>query len=178
MSKGNIIFKLTGSIACYKACSVISKLIQDGYEVKTVCTPAALEFIGLSTLEGLTKKPVYFDVFERKNALEHIDLNKWADITIVCPATANIINKFAAGIGDDCVSTLFLSSDLKKPYLIFPAMNEKMFLHPSTQNSIKVLKSWGIKVMDTATGRQACGDIGPGRMLEPEEILKLIKKEI
>ena len=178
MSKGNILFKLTGSIACYKACNVISKLTQEGYEVKTACTPGALQFIGLSTLESLSGKPVYFDLFERKTALEHIDLNKWADITVVCPATANIINKFAAGIGDDCVSTLFLSSDMNKPYLIFPAMNEKMLLHPATQNSIKILKKWGVKVMDTVRGHQACGDIGPGRMLEPKQILELIKKEL
>src|SRR3989339_311498 len=104
-SKGNVLFQLTGSIACYKACNVISKLVQEGFSVKTIVSVNALKFIGKSTLEGLTHYPVYVDTFEEKFALEHIEIVKWLDLAIICPATANIINKLAAGIGDDYIST-------------------------------------------------------------------------
>ncbi|MBT3392732.1 MAG: flavoprotein [Elusimicrobiaceae bacterium] len=173
-SKGNIIFSLTGSIACYKVCNVISKLVQNGYEVKAVCTKSATEFIGLTTLETLTGKSVYVDMWERKTALDHIELNKWADLTIVAPATANIMNKFSAGFADECVSTLFLSHDRKKPFLIAPAMNTNMWDHPATQKSVEVLKGWGVKILDTEKGHLACGDEGYGRLLNPDKIYDII----
>ncbi|MFA5161656.1 MAG: flavoprotein [Elusimicrobiales bacterium] len=172
MSKSkNILFQLSGSIACYKACSAISKLVQRGHEVKAVCTPAALKFIGEATLEGLTRKPVYCDMFERKTGLEHISLNKWADVSVVCPATADVISKMAAGIGDDCVTTLFLSHDFKKPFLVAPAMNVNMWNHPATRRSVETLRQWGVKIIEPGAGYQACGDEGRGRLSEPEEIV-------
>lgn len=177
MSKyiGKILFQMTGSIACYKACGVISRLAQNGYDVKTVCSENALKFIGKSTLEGLTHNAVYVDTFEDRSALEHIALTRWMDLAIICPATANIINKLAAGIGDDYISTIFLAFDFSKPYLIAPAMNSSMYAHPSVKRSISILNGWGIRVMDTGTGYQACGDKGKGRMLEPDAIYKEIK---
>lgn len=178
MKKNKILFQLTGSIACYKACSVISKLVQNGFEVQTVCTSNALKFIGKSTLEGLTHRPVYVDMFEEKFALEHIELTKWLDLAIICPASANIINKLASGIADDYVSTIFLAFDFSKPYLIAPAMNKNMLEHPATQKSIKTLESWGVKVLKTGSGFLACGDKGEGRLLEPEIIYKEILKAI
>jgi phosphopantothenoylcysteine synthetase/decarboxylase len=177
-SKGNILFQLTGSIACYKACNVISKLVQEGYEVKTVVSQNALKFIGKSTLEGLTHHAVYSDTFEDRSALEHIALTKWLDLAIVCPATANIINKMAAGIGDDYISTVFLAFDFSKPYLIAPAMNQNMWAHPATKRSVSILKGWGVKVLGTGTGYQACGDKGAGRLLEPDAIYKEIINNI
>jgi phosphopantothenoylcysteine decarboxylase/phosphopantothenate--cysteine ligase len=177
-SKKNILFQLTGSIACYKACNVISRLVQEGYEVKTACTENALKFIGRSTLEGLTHNAVYVDTFEDRSALEHIALTKWMDLAIVCPATANIINKLAAGIGDDYISTVFLACDFSKPYLIAPAMNQKMWAHPATKRSVGTLQSWGVKMLGTGTGYQACGDKGAGRLLEPEAIYKEIKNNL
>jgi phosphopantothenoylcysteine decarboxylase/phosphopantothenate--cysteine ligase len=177
-SKGNILFQLTGSIACYKACNVISKLVQEGYEVKTAVSQNALKFIGKSTLEGLTHHAVYFDTFEDRSALEHIALTKWLDLAIICPATANIINKMVAGIGDDYISTVFLAFDFSKPYLIAPAMNQNMWAHPATKRSVGILKGWGVKILGTGTGYQACGDKGAGRLLEPDAIYKEIKKNI
>ena len=177
-SKGNILFQLTGSIACYKACSVISKLVQEGFDVKTVTSANALKFIGKSTLEGLTRHAVYTDTFEDRSALEHIALTKWLDLAIICPATANIINKLAAGIGDDYISTVFLAFDFKKPYLIAPAMNQNMYAHPATQRSIGILKEWRVKILGTGTGYQACGDKGAGRLLEPEAIYREIKDSL
>jgi len=176
--KGNILFQLTGSIACYKACNVISKLVQDGYEVRTVCSENALKFIGKSTLEGLTHKAVYVDTFEDRSALGHIALTKWLDLAIICPATANIMNKLAAGIGDDYISTVFLAFNFSKPYLIAPAMNQNMYTHPATKRSIGILEGWGVKVLGTGAGYQACGDKGAGRLLEPEAIYKEIKKAV
>jgi len=168
--KANVLFQLTGSIACYKACNVISKLVQEGCDVKTVVSENALKFIGKSTLEGLTHHAVYMDTFEDRSALEHIALTKWMDLAIICPATANILNKLAAGIGDDFISTTFLAWDLKKPYLVAPAMNQNMYAHPATRRSLGVLEGWGVKVLGTGRGYQACGDNGSGRLLEPEEI--------
>ncbi len=177
-SKGNILFQFTGSIACYKACNIISRLVQNGFNVKTICTQNALKFIGKSTLEGLTHNPVYTDTFEEKLSLEHIELTKWLDLAIICPATANIINKLAAGIADDYISTVFLAFDFSKPYLIAPAMNKNMYSHPATSRSIKILKDWKVKVLDTASGYQACGDMGTGRLLEPVEIYGEIIKSL
>jgi phosphopantothenoylcysteine synthetase/decarboxylase len=177
-SKGNILFQLTGSIACYKACNVISKLVQSGCEVKTVCTENALKFIGKSTLEGLTHHAVYSDTFEDRSALEHIELTKWMDLAIVCPATANVMNKLAAGVADDFVTTLFLAWDQKKPWLIAPAMNRNMWAHPATVRSVKTLGEWGVKILGTGKGYQACGDVGEGRLLEPEDICLEIRKHL
>jgi len=178
MKKNKILFQFTGSIACYKACNVVSRLVQDGFEVKTICSENALKFIGKSTLEGLTHNPVYVDTFEEKFALEHVELGKWLDLAIICPATANIINKLAAGIGDDYISTTFLAFDPAKPYLIAPAMNKNMWAHPATSKSVGVLKSWGVKILGAGTGYQACGDQGVGRLLEPEEIYREIIKSL
>ena len=178
MSRSKILFSLTGSIACYKACQVISRLTQEGCEVKAACTPAALQFIGPSTLEGLTRRPVYVDMFEKKTALEHVELAQWADLSIICPASANTINKLAAGIADNAVTTLFLAFDLSKSCLIAPAMNQAMYRHPATRQALATLRSWKVKVLAVDTGRQACGDIGEGRLLEPEKILQEVRRAL
>jgi phosphopantothenoylcysteine decarboxylase/phosphopantothenate--cysteine ligase len=170
-----VLFQLSGSVAAFKACALISKLVQSGFEVQTAATASTFEFVGRATLEGLTGRPVFTDIFQNGRAMDHIHLAKWAELTILCPATANQINKLAAGIGDDAVSTLFLTHDFKKPYWVVPAMNEEMWLHPATQASLKVLGSWGVRVLEPAEGRQACGDVGPGRMLEPEVLLSLVE---
>ncbi|MES2856051.1 MAG: bifunctional phosphopantothenoylcysteine decarboxylase/phosphopantothenate--cysteine ligase CoaBC [Bdellovibrionota bacterium] len=178
MSRAKILFQLSGSIACYKACSVISRLVQTDYEVEVVATRSALEFVGLATLEGLTGRKVHTDVFESGSYMAHIDLMKWADLVILCPASANTISKMANGLGDDLVSTLFLAHDFKKPYLISPAMNVNMFNHPATQASIAKLSGWGVQILDTGTGRLACGDVGEGRLLEPDAIFEAVERAL
>jgi phosphopantothenoylcysteine decarboxylase/phosphopantothenate--cysteine ligase len=151
--------------------------MKEGHGVKTVCSKNALRFIGLATLEGLTGKSVYHDMFSGREAgTEHISLTKWADITLLCPASGDIINKMAAGIGDDCATTLFLSHDFKKPFVIAPAMNQNIYTHPATRDALAKLKNWGVDVLPTAEGRQACGDVGPGRMPEPADIYKALEK--
>ncbi len=177
MSKGKILFQLSGSIACYKACALISKLIQNDFEVQTVATSSALEFIGRSTLEGLTGRPPFVNLYESQRAMDHIHLSRWADLALVCPASASTLNKLALGLGDDAIGTLFLSYEIgHKPYWIAPAMNHKMFLHPATQDSLRKLQAWGIKILYPETGHQACGEEGPGRLMEPETMYAAILK--
>ena len=174
MSNYKILFKISGSIAAYKSAYLISKLVQNGFEIKVVATDYALKFIGKATLEGLTGNKVYTDSFEEGEMMSHINLNKWADLTIICPATANTINKLASGISDNLLTSLFLAHDRSKPYLIAPAMNTLMFDHPATQASLTKLKEWGVQILPTAEGYLACGDTGKGKLLEPDVIYEYI----
>ncbi len=175
MSKPKILFQLSGSIACYKACALISKLTQNGFEVQTVATLAALEFIGRSTLEGLTGRPTFINIYEPQRAMDHIHLSRWADLALLCPASASTLNKLAHGIGDDAVGALFLSYELsEKPYWIAPAMNQGMYHHPATQESLRRLESWNVKILHPESGHQACGEEGAGRLMEPEKIYAAI----
>ncbi|MGH8018802.1 MAG: phosphopantothenoylcysteine decarboxylase [Opitutaceae bacterium] len=178
MSASKILFELSGSIAAWKACAVISRLVQDGHEVQTVATPAALRFVGAATLEGLTGRPVRSDLWEAGAAMEHINLVKWADLVVLCPATANTINRLAAGTGDDLLSTLFLAHDWKKPFLLAPAMNPAMWAHPATRASVERLRGWGIEVLPVARGRMACGDEGEGRLIEADDVLAAIRARL
>ena len=170
--KPRLLFLLTGSISCYKACFAISRLVQAGIEVRTVATPAALQFVGKATLEGLTGQPVFTDLWEPGRAMDHIDLARWADLALVCPATANTINRLAAGLADDPVGTLFLAWEIKKkPWWIAPAMNVAMLDHPITQASLKKLAGLGVRVFPGDEGALACGEEGSGRLLEPEQLI-------
>lgn len=177
----NVLFLLSGSIACYKACAVISRLAQAGVTVQTVATPAALRFIGPATLEGLSGRPVFSDLWEAGRALDHIQLARAADLALVCPATANTVNRLAAGLADDPVGALFLAWELKqKPWWVSPAMNHRMWEHPATTASLDKLRGWGVRVLDPVEGPHACGEAGPGRLAEPEqiaaEVLAALKK--
>jgi phosphopantothenoylcysteine synthetase/decarboxylase len=173
--KGKVLFQLSGSIACYKACFVISRLVQEGYQVQVACTENTLQFIGPATLEGLSGRPVFTSVYQAGRQMDHIHLAKWADLAIVCPATAATINRLSQGLGDDVLGTLFLAYDLKtKPYLVAPAMNQEMMKHPAVVASIEKLLSWNVKVLPTDDGHQACGDEGPGRLLSPERLYEEI----
>ena len=162
MSKYKILFKLSGSIAAFKSAQLISQLVQEGHEVQTVVTSSALRFIGDATLEGLSGRPVMSDMYESGNMMSHINLIKWADFVICAPATANTINKMAAGDGSTLVTALFLAHDFAKPYFIAPAMNTKMLGHPATQKSLAKLENWGATILGTGSGALACGDEGQG----------------
>lgn len=180
MSKSNskILFKMTGSIAAFKAAAVISKLKQQGHEIQVVASPAALQFIGAATLEGLSGRPVLTDLWEKGHAMDHIHAMRWADLIIVCPASAHFINRIAQGVGDDLLTTMFLAHDFKKPYLIAPAMNTSMYLHPATQKSTQTLKDWKLEILESASGVLACGEQGYGRLLEPDLLLEEINKRL
>lgn len=180
MSKsGKILFQLSGSIACYKSCELISRLVKEGFEVQVVCSKSALEFVERATLEGLSGRPVLTDLFQAGFLMQHIELTRWADLAILCPATANRINQLAAGIADDLIGTMFLAWDFHKKYLIAPAMNSRMWDHPATRQAISRLESFsleGLEILETDTGRLACGDFGEGRLLEPGIIFDKICK--
>lgn len=170
-----ILVKMTGSIAAFKVCSLISNLVQQGYEVKVAASASALKFIGQPTLEGLSRNPVSTDLWTPGQAMDHINLMRWADLILVAPASANFINTMASGLGTDLLSTLFLAHDFKKPYLVAPAMNVAMFNHPITQQSIKKLGDLGLQILKTGIGELACGEQGEGRLLESDELLKQIQ---
>ncbi len=175
MSPSRIVFVLTGSIAGYKACDAISRLVQQGHRVRAVATASALRFVGAATLEGLTGERVLTDLFEPGAALEHINLTRWADAVVVCPATANALNRFAAGLADDLAGALFLAHDRSKPLLVAPAMNPAMWQHPATQEAVEKLGRWGVRFIWPGEGRTACGEEGEGRLAEPPDIVASIE---
>jgi phosphopantothenoylcysteine decarboxylase / phosphopantothenate---cysteine ligase len=178
MSGSNIAFVLTGSVAGYKACEALSRLVQLGHRVRAVATESALRFVGVATLEALTGERVLTDLFEPGAALEHIQLARWADVVVVCPATAHTLNRFAAGLADDLAGALFLAHDRTKPFLMAPAMNPAMWRHPATQESVAKLGRWGVRFISVGEGRTACGEMGEGRLAEPDEIVAAVERAL
>jgi phosphopantothenoylcysteine decarboxylase/phosphopantothenate--cysteine ligase len=178
MSGSNIVFVLTGSVSGYKACDAISRLVQLGHRVRTVATESALKFVGAATLEGLTGERVLSDLFQPGAALEHIQLTRWADAVVVCPASANTLNRFAAGLADDFAGALFLAHDRSKPFLVAPAMNPAMWRHPATEDAVEKLARWGVRFISVGDGRTACGEVGEGRLAEPPDIVAAVESAL
>jgi len=175
MWKGKrILLGISGGIAAYKTPELIRLFVKAGAEVRVVVTKNALEFVTRITLETVSKNNIYIDPYEEVNtySTEHIALNDWADIMLVAPATANILGKFACGIADDALSTSFLA--FNKPVFVAPAMNCKMYEHPSVQKNIKYLREIGVHFIEPTDGELACGDFGKGRMEEPAGIFKTL----
>ncbi len=171
----NILVLFTGSIACYKACEVVSQLVQRGHRVRVAASRAALQFVGVATLEGLTRQSVHSDIFAPGGALEHIDLTRWADLTLVCPATANTLNAAAAGLSSELPTALLLAHDRAKPLLFAPAMNPAMWAHPATVVAVEKLRTWGAQFIPVGVGRTACGEVGDGRLAEPDDIVSAVE---
>jgi phosphopantothenoylcysteine decarboxylase/phosphopantothenate--cysteine ligase len=176
MSKSKVLLQITGSIAAFKAAALASMLVDVGVEVQCVASENGLRFIGESTLEGLTGRPVLSDLFERGRALEHISLVDWADLMLLYPATGNHVTRLRGGLADDLIGTLFLANNFRKPYWLAPAMNSHMFAHPAVTEALAVLEKWGVRVLPTGEGRLACGTVGYGRLLEPEATCALIRE--
>lgn len=172
MSKYKILIGLTGSIACYKTCSLISQLVKAGHEVQVIATTSALKFVGDATFAGLTQRSTLSDTFTQDHMMDHIYLARWADIFIVAPITAHHINKFALGLADDLITTLYLAYEKSKPLYLAPAMNSVMYSHFSVQESLLKLKQNGAHILEPNTGTLACGEQGIGKMMEPEDIFK------
>lgn len=171
----NILLLMTGSIACEKASGLIPVLRDKGHCVRIITTPAAGHFISSSELMVLGAEAVFTDTFTPNEEMQHIDLGHWADKIVIAPASANTINKLAAGIADDMLTTTMLAAhSLGKPTLIAPAMNSRMLAHPATQASMKTLSNWGYQLLETAFGELACGEVGLGRILEVEQLLMAI----
>lgn len=171
-----IVLGITGGIAAYKACNLARLLIKKGAEVQVVMTPSAKEFITPLTLSTLTHKPVVSEFFDRRDGSwhSHVDLGLWADAMIIAPATASSIGKMANGIADNMLITTYLS--MKAPIFVAPAMDLDMYAHPSTQQNIKQLVSYGNHIIEPGTGFLASKLEGKGRMEEPEKIVEVLEK--
>ncbi|HEY7885955.1 MAG TPA: bifunctional phosphopantothenoylcysteine decarboxylase/phosphopantothenate--cysteine ligase CoaBC [Cellvibrionaceae bacterium] len=169
-----ILLGITGGIAAYKACELVRRLRDQGACVQVVMTPAAQEFITPLTLQALSGNPVHTDLLDSdaEAAMGHIELARWADRIVIAPASADFIARLGAGLGNDLLSTLCLAT--RAPLIVAPAMNQAMWLAPSTQSNIALLQSRGVNIVGPGTGDQACGETGPGRMLEPLEIAEAI----
>ena len=168
----NIVLGVTGGIAAYKACDLVSRLKKQGALVRVVLTANGAKFVPPLTFETLSSNPVVTDTFEPRKSLEHISLAKWADAFVIAPASANCLAKLANGIADDLLSTTALA--MTAPLLIAPAMNANMWRHPATQANFRLLLERGAKTVGPMSGHLACGDDDVGRMAEPEQIVEAL----
>ena len=178
LSNKHILVGVSGGIAAYKIPELIRNLVKAGAEVRVTTTRHALEFVTELTLQTVSGHPVYKDVFAAINehATEHISLPEWADMMIVAPATANVLGKAAAGIADDALTTTIASCMARKPIIFAPAMNDKMWVNPATQQAITTLRNWpNVSVIEPDEGPLACGVCGKGRMPEVEELQEAIE---
>lgn len=168
----NILVAVTGGIAAYKVCDVVSRLVQRGAAVTVAMTRAAQQFVGITTFEALTGRAVLTEIFEGGDSgdVQHIALTQFADVMLVAPATANMIAKMTVGLADDLVSTLIISAD--SPVIMVPAMNSRMWSNPIVQRNIKQLTEFGYRMIEPGEGWLACRTVGPGRMAEPAEIVE------
>ena len=174
LNNKTILLGVTGGIAAYKSASLASLLVKSGAEVRVVMTEHAANFINPITFEALTGHKCITDTFDRnfEFKVEHVALAKKADLIIVAPATANVIAKLAHGLADDMLTTTILAS--AAPKLIAPAMNTGMYENPVTQDNLTLLKQYGMKIISPESGRLACGDVGSGKMAEPEILFEHI----
>ncbi len=172
--KPRVLLGVTGGIAAYKAAEVASRLVKQGCGLRVVMSEAAKRFVGPVTFAALSGNPVPGDWFDgsQEAAISHIDLARWAQVVVVAPATANFIAKAALGLADDLLSTLLLATDA--PLLIAPAMNPHMYDHPTVGANLDTLAQRGAAIVGPAAGRTACGEDGPGRMVEPELIVERV----
>jgi len=166
-----VVLGITGGIAAYKAAELTRLLVKEGIAVDVVMTPAAIQFIAPMTLQALSGGPVLTDLWQSgaANAMGHIDLSRSADAILVAPASADFIAKLAHGLAGDLLSTLCLARNC--PLLVAPTMNVQMWNHPATQRNVAQLNADGVEILGPGSGGQACGEVGDGRMIEPEEIL-------
>lgn len=171
-----IIVGITGGIAVYKICYLVSSLKKQGYDVHVLMSKEAQEFVTPLTFQTLSNNKVITDMFtiDYTPDVHHISLAKKADLFVIAPATANVIAKVANGIADDMLTTTFLASNCEK--LIVPAMNTQMLMNPVTQDNIQKCKNYGMHIFESNSGYLACGDVGKGRLPEPDEIEDKIKE--
>jgi len=175
LSQRKILLIICGGISAYKSLELIRLLKKQGAEIKTILTKSAKEFVTPLSITSLSQEKVYDDLFNAENEAEmdHISLSRWADVILVAPATANTISKLSAGSSDDLASTVILASD--KDIFLAPAMNVRMWEHPSTKQNLTKLKSYGYKIIGPEVGDMACGEFGEGKMTEPKEIFQTIE---
>ena len=170
-----ILLIICGGISAYKSLEVIRLLKKRGAAVKTILTKSAKEFVTPLSVVSLSQEKVYDDLFNAENETEmdHISLSRWSDLILVAPATANTISKLSVGSSDDLASTVMLASD--KDIFLAPAMNVRMWEHPSTKENLNKLKKYGYKIIGPEIGDMACGEFGEGKMTEPNEIIRQLE---
>ena len=166
----NVLLGISGGIAAYKAPDLVRKLTALGANVRVVLTASAAEFVSPLSLQAVSGNPVHQHLLDpaAEAAMGHIELAKWADILLIAPATANTLAKLTVGLADDLLTTLYLATTAN--IMIAPAMNQQMWKAPATQSNVATLKQQGISFIGPASGEQACGDVGAGRMVEPVDI--------
>ena len=165
-----IVLGVAGGIAAYKAADLVRRLRDRDFEVKVVMTAAAREFVAPLTFQALSSNPVHCALLDEQAeaGMGHIELARWADLVLVAPATANVLARLACGFADDLLTTVCLATTA--PLVLAPAMNQQMWQASATRANVRLLLDRGVAVLGPGEGDQACGDVGPGRMLEPEEI--------
>lgn len=171
LSGKHLVLGLTGGIACYKSAELVRLLTKAGATVQVVMTDAATQFITPVTMQALSGRPVYTSQWDGRiaNNMAHIDLSREADAILIAPASTDFLARLANGLCDDLLSTLCIARDC--PLLVAPAMNRQMWMAPATQRNIATLRGDGVAILGPGSGDQACGEVGDGRMLEPEELL-------
>jgi phosphopantothenoylcysteine decarboxylase / phosphopantothenate---cysteine ligase len=172
--KRKLVLGITGGIAAYKAAELVRLLVKQNFEVQVVMTAAACQFITPTTMQALSGRPVFINMWDSNisNGMPHIEISRQADAILIAPASADFIAKLVHGGADDLLSTLCLARDC--PLLVAPAMNKQMWENPATQRNITQLRTDRITVLGPAIGEQACGETGLGRMLEPESLLSAV----
>jgi phosphopantothenoylcysteine decarboxylase / phosphopantothenate---cysteine ligase len=173
-----ILLIVGGGIAAYKACELVRLMRKAGMTVRCVLTEGGSHFVTPMSLAALSENKVYTSLWDLKDEVEmgHIQLSREADLVVVCPATADLVAKMAAGLADDLATTLLLATD--KPVLAAPAMNVRMWQHPATVRNVARLREDGVTVLDPDEGEMACGEFGPGRLPEPASILQAIQARL
>jgi phosphopantothenoylcysteine decarboxylase / phosphopantothenate---cysteine ligase len=171
-----IILGVTGSIAAYKAVYLLRLLVKEGAQVQVIMTPAAMEFVGPVTFAALSGQTVLSDFFSAEGGdwNSHVDMGVSADLMLVAPLTATTLGKMANGVADNLLIATYLAA--RCPVMVAPAMDMDMYLHPSTQRNLKILQGYGNLLVEPGKGELASGLEGPGRMEEPEEIIRFIRQ--
>jgi len=169
-----ILLGVSAGIAAYKAIDLASKLTQRGDEVRTLLTPHALNFLTPLSFRAVTRQPVYTDTFEEDPEYKpgHVSLSEWPDVLVVAPATADLIARIAAGLGDNILTVTLIA--FEKPVIVAPAMNDRMWAHPFVRRNIEALRKIGYHILEPGIGHLACGSMGPGRLPETPELIAAI----
>ena len=174
----NVLLCASASVAIYKACDLASKLAQAGHAVRSVLTPRAAELVSPQVFEAVTGEPAASAEFgaERRGAMDHIELARWAEIVVVAPCTADLVGRIANGLANDLVSTALLALEPGIPRLVAPAMNPKMLGHPAVRRNLTTLREDGWEVLEPGSGHMACGEEGAGRLVEPDAIVQRVRE--
>lgn len=174
LSGRRILLGVTGGIAAYKAAYLARRLVEQGADVKVIMTAAAERFVGRQTFAAITGNQVARDLFDGASASPHTDLARWAELVVVAPATTNLIGRLANGLATDLLTNTLLAT--RVPVVIAPAMHTEMWEHPATQRNVAILRGDGHELVGPDSGDLAGGDVGPGRMAEPEAIVAVVEK--